>query len=1156
MEFHISRQARDRYQFDQTLYQYHGNVIFANFHAARLFAQKINQKQDLVNFPERAVKAGQINAMGLIDEILHHVIALYRQQKNPAVMDQALQWLEEEIGAEKLERTLARFTSEFPPQEVYLQHQTPEAYLKGTTAGVSNRAVALEELLMLWIANKNPAFAPYLELFEDDRLEAETAYPEIIQAMHEFLDTQPPFGPERQNLLDMLRSPAIAVPYSLTGQLEYIRERWAELLGRYLYRLLSSLDLVKEEEKLRFLSPGVTPIPLYGAFAQAGEAERFSPDREWMPRLVLIAKNTYVWLYQLSQKYQRTFQRLDEIPDAELETLARRGITGLWLIGLWERSPASARIKQLTGNPEAISSAYALAAYRIAADLGGEEAYRRLSEKAGRFGIRLASDMVPNHMGIDSDWVMEHPDWFISLDYSPFPSYTFNGPNLSSNPRVGIYLEDHYYQRSDAAVVFKRVDFASGETRYIYHGNDGTSMPWNDTAQLNYLKPEVRQAVIQTILDVARRFPIIRFDAAMTLTKQHYQRLWFPQPGSGGDIPSRAEHGLSKEQFDALMPVEFWREVVDRVAAEAPDTLLLAEAFWLMEGYFVRTLGMHRVYNSAFMNLLRNEENARYRLVMKNTLEFDPEILKRFVNFMNNPDERTAVDQFGKGDKYFGICTLMVTLPGLPMFGHGQIEGFSEKYGMEFRRPYWDEQADPYLVERHEREIFPLLHRRTLFAGIEHFLLYDFFNDNGVVDENVFAFSNGQGTERSLVVYHNRYAATQGWIRTSVGFMAKDSTGGQRRLVQRTLVEGLNLHPAVDTFVVFRDHVSGLQYIASTQTISEKGLRLELGAYKYHVFLDFQEVKDDAYGSYRQLCEYLNGRGVPDVREALQELLLQPVQAPFRQIANPGYLGFLYSARLGPDRTDLPNHLFPEAREKMSALLDGIEQLTGEPIEPIRRSEILDELERGLSWLLSLPVLETRLTPPIGQRSGAALRYLQSGLAQSPARWYTLLGWLFTNSLGKTYRTGDFEGQSRSWFDEWQLGKLLATAYQQMDVEESAAWKMANTVRLLLTQTTWYQRSGALPLKVILESWLSNEEIQQYLGVNRYQGILWFNQEAFEEWVWWMALIACLDAVRDTLTTTQIIERLISVEEITRQLLAAAADSEYQVARLLALAAE
>ena len=84
-----------------------------------------------------------------------------------------------------------------------------------------------------------------------------------------------------------------------------------------------------------------------------------------------------------------------------------------------------------------------------------------------------------------------------------------------------------------------------------------------------------------------------------------------------------------------------------------------------MEGYFVRTLGMHRVYNSAFMNMLRDEENANYRSVIKNTLEFDPEVLKRYVNFMNNPDERTAVDQFGKGDKYFGVCTLMATLPGL-----------------------------------------------------------------------------------------------------------------------------------------------------------------------------------------------------------------------------------------------------------------------------------------------------------------------------------------------------------------------------------------------------------------------------------------------------------------------------------------------------------
>ena len=50
-------------------------------------------------------------------------------------------------------------------------------------------------------------------------------------------------------------------------------------------------------------------------------------------------------------------------------------------------------------------------------------------------GLRLASDMVPNHMGIDSDWVIEHPDWFLSRWESPFPVYSFNGPDLSTDSR-------------------------------------------------------------------------------------------------------------------------------------------------------------------------------------------------------------------------------------------------------------------------------------------------------------------------------------------------------------------------------------------------------------------------------------------------------------------------------------------------------------------------------------------------------------------------------------------------------------------------------------------------------------------------------------------------------------------------------------------------
>ena len=104
MEFHISRKARDLYQFDESLFSLSGNVIFLNFHAARLFAQRMNEKKDLINFPNQAVKAGQINAMGLIDEILHYVVGLYRVEKNPEVMSTTPNY--HDVTREKLRQLL------------------------------------------------------------------------------------------------------------------------------------------------------------------------------------------------------------------------------------------------------------------------------------------------------------------------------------------------------------------------------------------------------------------------------------------------------------------------------------------------------------------------------------------------------------------------------------------------------------------------------------------------------------------------------------------------------------------------------------------------------------------------------------------------------------------------------------------------------------------------------------------------------------------------------------------------------------------------------------------------------------------------------------------------------------------------------------------
>ncbi|HTP60381.1 MAG TPA: alpha-amylase family glycosyl hydrolase, partial [Spirochaetia bacterium] len=707
--FHVSREARLRYDFPQELYSTTGNIITLDLHGARILTRKINEVRAKAGVPaEKALRAGDMNAMGLIDEILHYVSGLFCRSVDKSAFEKALGFLESRHGKVSVDGALARFVALYPPRAVLDGTTSPQGYLRGKDAGVSTRAITLEEMLHLSLANGDPAFDPFRELFDDSPMAEATPYPTVISGVREFFRTLPGFGPDNEDLVTRLGAPVRAAPDSLRGQLEYIRTKWGHLLGDLLLRLLTGMDVLREEARLGFGTFAPGPPEVYDYAGAGVEVEAFSPDKDWMPRVVMIAKNALVWLDQLSRAYGRQIQRLDQVPDEELDTLARRGFTALWLIGVWERSSASRDIKKRMGNQDAEASAYSLFDYTISGELGGEQSLYNLKERAWKRGIRLASDMVPNHTGIDSRWMTEHPERFLSWPHSwpPFPSYSFSGDNLSRMPGVGIYLEDHYWSRSDAAVVFKRVDFSSGDARLIYHGNDGTHMPWNDTAQLDFLKPETREAVISTILHVARMFPVIRFDAAMTLTKKHFQRLWFPEPGAGGDIPSRAGNGLTRQDFDRAMPMEFWREVVDRVAREAPDTLLLAEAFWLLEGFFVRTLGMHRVYNSAFMHMLKAEDNAGYRQTIRNTLEFDPEILKRFVNFMSNPDEQTAIEQFGDGDKYFGVCTLMATMPGLPMYAHGQIEGLREKYGMEFRKSYWNEAVNGDLVSRHEREIF------------------------------------------------------------------------------------------------------------------------------------------------------------------------------------------------------------------------------------------------------------------------------------------------------------------------------------------------------------------------------------------------------------------------------------------------------------------
>lgn len=987
----------------------------------------------------------------------------------------ALEQLSESMGEESRDALLVNLATAYADDAVWHGRRTPgesalrEAQSREGKRRLSGRERTLRNWTLSRLAAEDPAFAPFSILFRDDGLDTRDAGISLDDS-----DTRRPGRePEEAPPLATLRKPVEAAPDSVKDQLLYILTRWGSVLGNWTTGMVGALDMIEEETRPRFSGGGPGPVQRPGLTDMDDEAN-FSHDHDWMPQVVMIAKNVLVWLDQLSKTYRRNIRTLNQIPDEELDVLASRGFNALWLIGLWERSTASREIKQRMGNPEAAASAYSLFGYDIDPELGGWEALENLRSRAGLRGIRMSSDMVPNHVGIDSDWVRQHPDRLLAVEECPYPTYGWESENLSGYPGVDIRLEDHYWDKTDAAVVFRRVDNDTGATKYIYHGNDGTTMPWNDTAQIDFLNAEAREAVIRDILHVARNFPVIRFDAAMVLARKSIRRLWYPAPGAGGAIPSRSEHALSDEAFEAATGGEFWREVVDRVAQEVPGTLLLAEAFWMMEGYFVRSLGMHRVYNSAFMNMLRDEKNDEYRAMMKETLAFDPGILQRYVNFMNNPDEETAVDQFGKGDRYFATATLLATLPGLPMFGHGQVEGLSEKYGMEYVRAYKEEQPDTDLIARHERELFPLIHRRGLFAGADTFRLYD-LSFNGGVNENVYAYTNSDHQGPSLVIVNNTIEQARGQLHYAAAVKSGE------KVLNSTLAEALiPSHLGNEDWVLLREMLSNLWFIRSAEEIRTRGLSIDINGFGRQLYLDYRYEKETTDSIWGRLATELSGGGTPDPDDAIAEIRLRPIRSALDTLVSPDWLEEA-AASLSRGRV-------PEWKDRTAEVADLI----------AAHQRLFPETEE--EWILNSSglnrIIRNRLKRAAGYRRffscrSCLRRILNRDFPEEAGGDETFLAlWSVIGTLAGEVSAESFRETSLKWgLQRWLLNNNISDTCSDAAVRLESA---GAAISLLEKSSLKSREPGE-----VLSNLMSDPVFRFNCAVNAWEGVLWFGRD---EW--------------------------------------------------------
>jgi hypothetical protein len=348
-------------------------------------------------------------------------------------------------------------------------------------------------------------------------------------------------------------------------------------------------------------------------------------------RLTFYEINTWVWLSGLSKKSGGPVD-LGSVPSAEWDAIAHYGFDAVWLMGVWERSPAGIGIAN--GNVDLVAefhrilpdfvpednvgSGYCVRRYVVDQHLGGPQGLAIARQELARRGMGLILDFVPNHVAPDSPRIVEHPEHFMQG----------SAADLERNPAAYLEIEAKFFAR----------------------GRDPYFPPWSDVVQVNAFAPGFRQAVIELLLGIADQCDGIRCDMAMLLMNNVFAQTW---AASAGPAPA----------------TEYWPTVIEAVKKQHPRFLFIAEAYWDLEWELQRQ-GFDLCYDKRLYDRLAHDQPEGIRLHLCADLRYQEKLLR----FIENHDEPRAAAAFLPA-KARAAAVTMATIPGAKLFHEGQFEG-------------------------------------------------------------------------------------------------------------------------------------------------------------------------------------------------------------------------------------------------------------------------------------------------------------------------------------------------------------------------------------------------------------------------------------------------------------------------------------------------
>jgi hypothetical protein len=352
----------------------------------------------------------------------------------------------------------------------------------------------------------------------------------------------------------------------------------------------------------------------------------------------LFQVNTRVYLSELSSRLGRR-ATLDDLPDCQLDEWAGSGFDLIWLLGMWQTGPAGRRIS--ASNPawleeyarilpdfrssDVCGSCFAVQDYRVHEDFGGDPALDRLRERLYRHGLRLVLDFVPNHTAPDHPWVTEHPDYYVAGSEQ----------QLQEQPRN--------YCRLDG-------------DRILAYGRDPYFDGWADTLQLNYGNPELQDAMLGVLRQLASRCDGLRCDMAMLVLPDVFRRTW----------------GISSSPF--------WPGATESIHNERPGFLFLAEVYWDLE-WTLQQQGFDYTYDKRLYDRLRDRHARPVREHLMAGLDFQGKLAR----FLENHDEERAAEAFPP-EVHQPAAILTFLAPGMRFFHQGQFEGRKTRIPMHIGR--------------------------------------------------------------------------------------------------------------------------------------------------------------------------------------------------------------------------------------------------------------------------------------------------------------------------------------------------------------------------------------------------------------------------------------------------------------------------------------